>query len=550
VNDESAGMFKPCFVLVTALAVMVLPANPGFALNIYEVLISVTEYRTDGVPDDTPYEFSARTGGWDITQVGMTTPGGTVYSLEARDQFNWGLSIEDYATLADLRAAFPTGSYTFTFNGGTDSVTLSHNPTRPTGFANITYPVHDSNDVPLDPTLTWDDCTGHGSALTMALADEETGMVALEMLADIALTAWAPVTLEPGREHSLEVAVFAGTAGQPYASQTVGSDDFGYYDLFENCNEVSFTTVSPADIDWISITSCKSHLDGIPRTFPWQFEIWVYVADPGSLHHIDVTKPGDSVPFATMYEEGPTPRWGDYDSPASYSSIADLRTVYPNGVYTFEFYDISNNVLRTVSLDYSGLVTPMNPVSFTYPAVDGATVIDTSPTLTWNVGSGDGDALMILLEDSTADVVWDAPVSITTTSLAPSPLLGDHTYGFEVSVITVKDLQNGPAFPTMSVDGDQFRYSLMIEHLNEVSFTTATPTLIGDFCGASFTDPDGYVDVWDLMEFADNWHTRTGEGNWDSKYDLTGSNFSDPDGYVDVWDLMVFADHWHEGQRP
>ena len=73
--------------------------------------------------------------------------------------------------------------------------------------------------------------------------------------------------------------------------------------------------------------------------------------------------------------------------------------------------------------------------------------------------------------------------------------------------------------------------------------------LTGDFCGANFGPPDGYVDVWDLMQFADHWHTATGDSNWDSKFDLTGPNFGDPEGYVDVWDLMVFADHWHEGQK-
>ena len=74
--------------------------------------------------------------------------------------------------------------------------------------------------------------------------------------------------------------------------------------------------------------------------------------------------------------------------------------------------------------------------------------------------------------------------------------------------------------------------------------------ITGDFCGANFGPPDGYVDVWDLMQFADQWHTDTGDSNWDSKFDLAGSSFGDPDGYIDVWDLMVFADHWHEGQKP
>ena len=311
-SEENAGMFKACFVLIMMSAVLVLPANLGLALDIHNITIGVAEYRTDGVSSSAPYEFWAKALGDDITQVRMTTPGGAVYSLEAWDQYNWGLSIEDYTTLASLRAVFPTGNYTFTFNGGTDSVTLDHNPTAPTGFANITYPVHDSNDVPLNPTLTWDDCTGYGSALTIALAGE------VEMFADIALTSLAPVVpLEPGRHYAPEVSVFTGST--PSGRQSNNSDAFDYYDLFENCNEVLFTT------------------------------------------------------------------------------------------------------------------------------------------------------------------------------------------------------RNG---------------------------------LVGDFCGANFTDPDGYVDVWDLMQFAEHWHIRTGEDNWGSEFDLAGPSFGDADGYIDVWDLMVFADHWHEGEKP
>jgi len=42
----------------------------------------------------------------------------------------------------------------------------------------------------------------------------------------------------------------------------------------------------------------------------------------------------------------------------------------------------------------------------------------------------------------------------------------------------------------------------------------------------------------------------TAEPNWDAKFDSRGQGFSDKDGYVDVWDLMVFADNWHKGQKP
>lgn len=74
--------------------------------------------------------------------------------------------------------------------------------------------------------------------------------------------------------------------------------------------------------------------------------------------------------------------------------------------------------------------------------------------------------------------------------------------------------------------------------------------ITGDFCGANFGPPDGYVNVWDLMQFADHWHTRTGQDNWEAKFDLTGPDFGNIDGYIDVWDLMVFARNWHVGEPP
>ncbi len=73
--------------------------------------------------------------------------------------------------------------------------------------------------------------------------------------------------------------------------------------------------------------------------------------------------------------------------------------------------------------------------------------------------------------------------------------------------------------------------------------------LMCDFCGVNFGPPDGYVDVWDMIQFNEHWHTRKGGPNWDPKFDLTGPNGL-LDGYVDVWDLLVFSQHWHEGVKP
>ena len=95
-------------------------------------------------------------------------------------------------------------------------------------------------------------------------------------------------------------------------------------------------------------------------------------------------------------------------------------------------------------------------------------------------------------------------------------------------------------------------YTIMFEvsHLSKFAAFVPGEGIIGDFCGVGSDQPDGYVDVWDLMQFADHWHTRPGDSNWDAKFDLVGTGSVDPDDYVDVWDLMEFADHWHEGVKP
>jgi hypothetical protein len=240
---------------------------------------------------------------------------------------------------------------------------------------------------------------------------------------------------------------------------------------------VTPTAKADLDIDWICITSFKSYIDGIPKAKSWEFDIWAYVIDKGTLHHIDITKPGASTPFATAYEDINPPDWWTYYSPTDYSSLNDLRVDYPEGVYTFEFRDSDGTVIRTVSLDYTGLPSePTNPVDFTYPAIDGATGIPTNPTFTWNVNSSDGDTLFIALDDAAADIniYWDIPVSTTTTSWAPSALLASHDYALFVSTCNVKNWGGGSQFPTMTVDSDVFEYSLMFEYLNEINFTTGS----------------------------------------------------------------------------
>jgi len=70
--------------------------------------------------------------------------------------------------------------------------------------------------------------------------------------------------------------------------------------------------------------------------------------------------------------------------------------------------------------------------------------------------------------------------------------------------------------------------------------------ITGDFCGEGSDQPDGYVDYWDLLYFAQRWHSSPSDTtNWDPRCDLDKE-----DNYVDYWDLLVFAQQWHKGQKP
>lgn len=221
------------------------------------------------------------------------------------------------------------------------------------------------------------------------------------------------------------------------------------------------TPVAQADLDisGIYITSCKDHLDGEALSIPWVFEVWVDFVDRGSLHHIDVT---DSASF-TIDDD-----W--YESSTDYSTLTALRGDYPTGNYKFEFEDSSNTVLRTVNFDYSGISEPLSAVDFTDPSENNQTDIPLDPTFTWTIDPGDGDALGMWLWDPVAmdDVYEDVPVLMTETSWTPGPLLPNHDYDLEVSVFGIKDGVIG----TMTVGGDTFECYPLIEHMNEIDFTT------------------------------------------------------------------------------
>ena len=224
------------------------------------------------------------------------------------------------------------------------------------------------------------------------------------------------------------------------------------------------------DIERIVMTWCKDHIDGTPEgAQPWSFEIWVDLADAGTLDHIDVTKPAGATPFTSITQDD-----GDceFDSPNHFISLTTARAVYPLGPWKFEFRDAGNGLLRTVNLDSGGLTTePNDVVDFTYPSTNGQTLVEVDPTFTWTVGGDAGDALAMWVCDKVTDTDVNelAPAAMTTTSWAPGSLGPGRQHALEVSVLQVKDWV-GPGFPTATVDSDQFEYALMIEYINSIEF--------------------------------------------------------------------------------
>ncbi len=227
------------------------------------------------------------------------------------------------------------------------------------------------------------------------------------------------------------------------------------------------------DIEWIGITSYKEWGDGIPKDAePCEFDIWAHVVYPGTLHRIDITKPGASSPFMMMYE-ATNPGWWDEWDPSfdiEYPSLSALRAVYPKGFYALDFRDIGSGLIESLSFDYS--IPPNKPtgeVDFIHLSTIDQSGISINPTFTWSVNPGPGDALMMLLEDLT---YRDVPVSMSSISRTPGSLLASWEYELDISVFNIKDL--GPKTASSTTTGyttDTSSRSLITERLKEINFS-------------------------------------------------------------------------------
>jgi hypothetical protein len=220
------------------------------------------------------------------------------------------------------------------------------------------------------------------------------------------------------------------------------------------------------------MTSYKDHLDGTALSNPWHFEVDIHLVEAGSLDQIYMILPDG---FTTYPLDNEGDNWGYGSWPTSYPTLTALQAIYPTGLYTFDFRDSSDLLIKSVQMDFSGISEPISPVDFTYPSVNGQTGISTNPTFNWTVDPGAGDGLSMSVIDDYEEIYSDAPVPMETLSWQPGLLESQHNYWFEVSVFMIKDPQYGPGglvLPTMTVDGDIFEYGLAVDYCNEINFFT------------------------------------------------------------------------------
>jgi len=285
---------------VSYVGVFTRESNARFATapmpDINGLSICIARNLLGGVDLPLPWEMSVNAFGTSITDVSVLAPSGGDYQL-FDDGEEWELdeAVEDYATLAELNAAFGTGNYVYTFNGGFDSVTVAYNTPMPTGFANVTNPEHGSTGNPEVLAFQWESTAAFGDLLEVEL-NGPAGTVYGEEWLDINDVAWEPGPLDPSTAYSFEISMLVYQADSR-EMQTDTGDTFYWQGEAEICNEVQFDTIpaSPRRLDGDANDDCKvnildmiairNHLNQDPKSGDnW----WYDVNDDGKINILDL----------------------------------------------------------------------------------------------------------------------------------------------------------------------------------------------------------------------------------------------------------------------
>jgi hypothetical protein len=250
------GIAAAAACLAVALLVS---AQESSALDIEHIYVYEGAFFTNGVI--TNYFWGANIRGTGLTNgTVQVLDTGFSYPLvhSTTDPLQWGVA-QTFATFGDDLFAHPIPcNNEFFFNqkpGGSyeDNVTLGYNvPTGVTGLANITFPVHNSTGVALNPTYAWNSVLGFGQDLglfvNLGFNSVTENVSTVNLYSDfpesnMSKTSWQPGFLAPGTKYEFEAMVM--NMDPTTSALTVKGDLFSYYGMRGWDNHVDFTTGAP-----------------------------------------------------------------------------------------------------------------------------------------------------------------------------------------------------------------------------------------------------------------------------------------------------------------
>ena len=247
---RSLGLLAMTVVLVLVLTAL---SREAAALDIDNIMIFQGTDRINGVVQGYFFEVEVEGTGILNGRIVQETTGGVPTGREftLTNGTDWDYD-NDFSSWTQMLAIHPDPvHYHFHFNEALpsyDHVIVSFAIAPPSGFATITYPLHDATGVSLNPNYQWDNVEGYGDVMGMWVVDAGSDIYEDVPVTDMTRTDWQPGSL-PGGTYEIEVSVGQMVGGGVLDLQMQSGDGFKYLGVFEEINWNEFSTVpEPATI--------------------------------------------------------------------------------------------------------------------------------------------------------------------------------------------------------------------------------------------------------------------------------------------------------------
>jgi len=461
-------------------------------------------------PGESPFGADITVTGTQILDATLETPDGAVLHMDCYDE---GCDLEfDFATIAEMNTTLPPGDYTFTFNGGADSVVVSHTVSEPTAFPVITNPTDGAVNVGVNPLYEWEPVTG-ADGLAMFVRDNAADEDIYEQWpVDLGVTSWQPGDLAPASGYNLEVSAVNIQGGSIQQLQTQQGEAFTYVGVFTRESNAAFTTAPMPDVNQVRIEECRNFRGGADEPVPWEMIVDV---EGAGITDVSVEAPSGTV-YQLINDDG---EWTLSEGVENYATLADLRAAFGTGNYAFTF----NGGFDAVTIAYAA-DEPLGAAQVTTPA-HGSTGNPVDLVFEWLPATGLGDVLEAELEGPAGLVYGDWNLDIATTTWAPGPLEASTAYSFELDVV---NFQGGAPMPMQTNENDDFTCMRSFAYSNTIDFDTNPINqrrLDGD------TNDDCWVNILDLIAVRNkiNQDVNSGENWWMDVND---------DGKINILDLI------------